>query len=543
MLEARMQRLAANASANAAQQQQEQQQQQQSFRFPSRSVWLSHGRPFRAFLEPLDPTSTENGSAAAKCALLWRQGRFAESPLRNPPPPYAHWLEELLEASLDAERVLQVGPQILRALQVQRAGEGGDEWQEFLRRWNVLGVRVGPTVMVHSAVVVNVPQGLALLEGCLQSGTAWDVGHLLAALKCAPPFSLLHENWTLIVEHSLDVALLRAPREHMAAVLRSVSLWDAARFHDPPSADATTLAQAERLQPQWNRIAALFAREKLPEPIQASFWMARSDAHAEIADLDFARAVSPELEVRHLLAEGDCPWKAYQESASTADGAARLLQRATGTLAARDGGKLGRATKLCTLLGAQCSALEEAKKALTSDDALLRFASHYEHDAGWAQWAKGELLRMRAGSNAAETPELVVVSLAASGQVGLAREWAAHFRPDPGRVSQLLGKRYVDALNAFYPKHVELQAAVSLASPSSRGSSKPLVAAVNVSMSDADWADYVSVGGTPRVMGDMLMEALRGEPLMVCAVELCVRGYACYTMACYIQVNSTPLPP
>lgn len=110
---------------------------------------------------------------------------------------------------------------------------------------------------------------------------------LLAALVEWQPdrYSGLVANWNVIVSYNLDVSLLRKSSGEVCEALQARGLWDAARQHSPDRRHLTTLAQAERKQPQWQKIANLFEEQQLPFPLREKFWLQRAEENDSALDL------------------------------------------------------------------------------------------------------------------------------------------------------------------------------------------------------------------------------------------------------------------
>lgn len=56
---------------------------------------------------------------------------------------------------------------------------------------------------------------------------------------------------------------------------------------------------------------------------------------------------------------------------------------------------------------------------------------------GWTYWAQGKILRLRAMVDDSQPAAVVIATLAGEGQVALAKEWAAHFKPDAPKLSRV----------------------------------------------------------------------------------------------------------
>ena len=502
---------------------------------PTVRQWLAREMPFRA-------------SNAADATMGLAELLAAEYPRRHAPPFCNDWMQELLESSLDPGRpVFPVNrhvAMVINGLQCPPVSELPEVISlesllpmSFERAWVQLRMRREAWPLLESSNPS--PEAIAqLIEQTLATQTAWDMAHLLAALAAWKPelYARLQSNWSVIVAHNLDPALLHRSANDVGAALRARGLWDAARKHNPEQRDATTLAQAERMQPQWERIAALFEAQQLPLPLREQFWLARAaecDEQLDVALLGFAKqsSESAELEARFIIAEcGGWSWSRFTAAPETERLA--LLERVTGTLAAH--GDLPRVAALCKTLGLVPTVTQIAQRAGARTLEDLEPFLEGRYGAGWRHWAQGKVLRLRALVDDSQPPAVVAATLAGEGQVALARDWAAHFKPDAARLSRVLGARFVEALRKHYPSSSLPAATVSLASPSNRATlSSP---GIDVAWSDGAWADYVAVGGSPRDVGDVLFEALTGETSMVVrAVELCIRAHACYAMACNVE--------
>ena len=98
-------------------------------------------------------------------------------------------------------------------------------------------------------------------------------------------YSCLLANWTVIGTYNLDVSLLRCSASEVCEALQARGLWDAAREHSPERRHQTTLAQAERKQPQWQKIVTLVEEQSLPPPMREDFWLRRADEFDSSLDL------------------------------------------------------------------------------------------------------------------------------------------------------------------------------------------------------------------------------------------------------------------
>jgi hypothetical protein len=98
-------------------------------------------------------------------------------------------------------------------------------------------------------------------------------------------YGYLLSNWNVIVAHNLDTSLLYSSGEDVCAALCGRGLWDAARKHSPNRKHETTIAQAERKQPHWQKIAHLFEIQNLPVSMRERFWLQQADEHDASLDL------------------------------------------------------------------------------------------------------------------------------------------------------------------------------------------------------------------------------------------------------------------
>ncbi len=502
---------------------------------PTVKQWLLRNMPFRAF----------NAVDATKSL---EQLLSAEFPRQHLPPFRDDWVRELLESSLDPKRpVFPVNrhvDMVINGMQCspvsamrETVGMQSLLPMTFERAWGQLRMRR----QAYDLLLQAEPSEswlVELIDDTLKSKSLWDMAHLLSTLVAWKPgkYAALQQNWNVIVEHNLDSSLLYCSANEVGSALRARGLWDSARLHNPDQRDATTLAQAERMQQQWERIAALFEVHNLPLSLREQFWLSRAvecDEKLDVVLLGFAKqsSESDELEARFTIAEvGRWSWGRFK--AATNEERMTLMLSVTGTLAAQD--DMPRVFALCKTLKIVPVPVEIVqRRGMRTVEDLEPFLEG-KYGAGWTHWGQGKVLRIRALVDDTQPPATVAATLAGDGQIALARDWAAHFRPNAAKLSRVLGVRFVEALRRHYPSSCLPSATVSLASPSSRVTlSSP---GIDIGWSDGAWADYVAVGGSPRDLGDVLFEALTGETSMVVrAVELCIRAHSCYAMACNVE--------